>query len=275
MRAERKRILILCKTYPSPSAKYVETSCVAGALEDGTLVRLYPVPFRLVGDNQKFKKWQWIDVIVQKSRNDRRPESHKVFVDTIDCRMPPLSTKNHWAERRSIIDKIWAFDDFDYLEAARSERGITLGLLRPAKILRLDITPAEHPDWTDDEKAKLAQLQRQGGLFEDGEVQIANTLRKLPFNFHYVYRCAFGGLEKEYRHKIVDWEIGALYWNTVKSHGVEWEAPFRSKVEGKLPSSDLMFLMGTIHRFPSQWLIISVIYPPRQPREALLQGTLF
>jgi hypothetical protein len=53
-----ERVLILCKTYPSPSAKYAETSCVAGMTEDGKLIRLYPVPFRLVSDEQQFKKWQ-------------------------------------------------------------------------------------------------------------------------------------------------------------------------------------------------------------------------
>jgi hypothetical protein len=26
-----------------------------------------------------------------------------------------------------------------------------------------------------------------------------------------------------------------------------------------------MFLLGTIHRFPNQWLIVSLIYPPRPP----------
>jgi hypothetical protein len=31
-----------------------------------------------------------------------------------------------------------------------------------------------------------------------------------------------------------------------------------------LPSTELMFLMGTIHRFPDQWLIVSVFYPPKQ-----------
>jgi hypothetical protein len=30
-----------------------------------------------------------------------------------------------------------------------------------------------------------------------------------------------------------------------------------------LPELDLMFLMGTIHRFPNQWLIVSLIYPPK------------
>ncbi|MGR9449202.1 hypothetical protein [Rhizobium leguminosarum] len=42
------RILILCKTYPSPSGKYAETTCVAGMDERGKLVRLFPVPFRLI-----------------------------------------------------------------------------------------------------------------------------------------------------------------------------------------------------------------------------------
>jgi hypothetical protein len=34
-----------------------------------------------------------------------------------------------------------------------------------------------------------------------------------------------------------------------------------------LPSRDLMFMMGTIHRFPDQWLIVSLIYPPKPPKE--------
>jgi hypothetical protein len=43
-----ERILILAKTYPSPSAKHTETSCVAGINEAGEPRRLYPVPFRLI-----------------------------------------------------------------------------------------------------------------------------------------------------------------------------------------------------------------------------------
>lgn len=57
-----ERILILAKTYPSPSAQYVETSCVAGISQDGSMRRLYPVPFRMIEEGQQFKKWQWIDV---------------------------------------------------------------------------------------------------------------------------------------------------------------------------------------------------------------------
>jgi hypothetical protein len=52
-----ERILILAKTYPSPSAQYVETSCVAGIAQNGSMRRLFPVPFRMIQDGQQFKKW--------------------------------------------------------------------------------------------------------------------------------------------------------------------------------------------------------------------------
>ena len=69
-----ERILILAKTYPSPSAQYVETSCVAGISQDGVMRRLYPVPFRMIEEGQQFKKWQWIDVRIEKANKD--PDGH-------------------------------------------------------------------------------------------------------------------------------------------------------------------------------------------------------
>ncbi len=78
MASHVEKILILAKTYPSPSAQHVETSCVAGINEQGAMRRLYPVPFRLIEEGQKFKKWQWIEVRVEKANKDHRAESHKL-----------------------------------------------------------------------------------------------------------------------------------------------------------------------------------------------------
>lgn len=88
-------------------------------------------------------------------------------------------------------------------------------------------------------------------------------LRKIPFDFHYRCLCDTAEGEKEHRHKIVDWEAGALFWKCRRSHGADWETPFRSKLEDELGNRDLMFLMGNQHRFQDQWLIVSLIYPPR------------
>jgi hypothetical protein len=275
MTSRQARILILCKTYPSPSGKHVETSCVAGIESDGRLIRLFPVPFRLVDDEKQFKKWQWINARIEKASNDHRPESHKLFVDTITCEGNPLSTKDGWKARRAQLANIPVFDDFATLEEARVSGGITLGLLRPSRISALDILPSDKPEWTQQERNKLVQQERQGGLFDEADAKRIATLRKVPFDFHYRYACGIGDEAKEYRHKIADWEAGALYWTCRRSHGDAWEAPFRAMLESRLPAADLMFLMGTIHRFPNQWLIVSLIYPPKPPSEQPRQGSLF
>ncbi|MHB8380774.1 MAG: hypothetical protein ACYDC3_00335 [Candidatus Binataceae bacterium] len=267
-----KHILILCKTYPSPSARYVETSCVAGMDERGTLIRLYPVPFRMINDARQFKKYQWIHARIKKTKDDKRPESHRIFVDTIELDGPPLPTDEQWQQRRLWLDKLKVFEDFQSLEDARKESGVSLAVLRPSSKPELQITPVSSPEWTSEEKEKLLQLQKQPQLSLDpAEAQELNLLKKLPFEFHYSYRSG----EMDMRHKIVDWEAGALYWNVSRRHNAEWERPFRNQLGERIPGTDLHFLMGTIHRFPDQWLIVSLLYPPRRRSAGGQQGSLF
>lgn len=274
MVSRRERILILCKTYPSPSGKHSETSCVAGMTETGALIRLFPVPFRLIRDDQQFKKWQWVSAQIYPANGDRRPESHKIYVDTISLDGAPISTKGQWEARRQALSALTIYDDFDALDAARVADGVTLGLLRPKRVTGLEISPVDNPQWTADELEKLVKHEKQAGLFEqDGEREI-KTLRKLPHAFHYTYECEVGGETRHYRHKIADWEAGALYWNCQRSHGAGWEAPFRARIGEVLPAADLHFLMGTIHRFPNQWMIVSLIYPPKMAATVVAQAEL-
>jgi hypothetical protein len=44
----RKRVLITVTTYPLPSRTYDELVCTAGVLEDGSWIRIYPVPFKFL-----------------------------------------------------------------------------------------------------------------------------------------------------------------------------------------------------------------------------------
>ncbi len=269
---QRTRILILCKTYPSPSARNIETSCVAGMTTDGRLLRLYPVPFRLLNDQRQFRKWQWIEADIEKSSDDHRPESHRIRADTISLLGDPIPRTDSWAARRAQLALIDSFESFTALERARVEHGVTLGLVPAGSVLALDITPARQSEWTEEERQKLIQQQVQGDLFADPEAAALRTLRKLPFDFHYRFRAPTEPAGHENRLKIVDWEAGALYWNVKQSHGDDWQPVFRDKFGTALPASDLKFLLGTIHRFPDQWLIVSVIYPPKQPQASLDLG---
>ena len=226
--------------------------------------RLYPVPFRMIEEGQQFKKWQWIDARVEKAARDHRPESYKLYVDTIECG-EVIDPRNGWGARWGWLDRIPAFQNFDAVDVARLEDGLSLALLRPERLLGLDITQARHSDWTEEEQEKLAREQMQGDLFSEAEAkQQVKQLRKVPYDFHYRYLCETPEGEKEYRHKIVDWEAGALFWNCHRAHGAAWEPPFRAKLEGQLGRKDLMFLMGNQHRFQDQWLIVSLFYPPKR-----------
>lgn len=272
---QMERILILAKTYPSPSAQYVETSCVAGISQDGSMRRLYPVPFRMIEEGQQFKKWQWINVRVEKANKDHRPESHKVYVDTIMCG-EVIDTKKEWGSRREWLERMPTFESFDILDSERLSSGVSLAILRPNRLLGLEITKARNQDWTEEEKQKLMREQMQGDLFSESDAKRqVKDLRKIPFDFYYRYICDTPEGEKEYKHKIVDWEAGALYWNCRRSNGISWEKPFRAKLESQFGDRDLMFLMGNQHRFQDQWLIISLVYPPKRKPIEVKQSALF
>ena len=115
-----EQILILCKTYPSPSEKYVETSCVAGMRGNGSLIRLFPVPFRLVSADKQFKKWQWVTATIEKARKDHRPESYQIKIDTLDCSAKALPTRNSWALRRAALQSTPVFHTFTDSERERA-----------------------------------------------------------------------------------------------------------------------------------------------------------
>jgi hypothetical protein len=237
--------------------------------------RLYPVPFRMIEEGQQFKKWLWIEVLVEKANKDHRLESHKLYVDTITCG-DVVASKSGWANRWEWLGKIPAFDSFDGVEAARLSEGISIALLRPKRLICLEISKARNQDWTDEEKEKLLREQMQGDLFSEAEAKRqVKELRKVPFDFHYRYLCDTPDGETEHKHKIVDWEAGALFWNCHRTHGADWEKPFRSKLESQLGGKDLMFLMGNQHRFQDQWLIISLVYPPMRKPADEMQRELF
>jgi hypothetical protein len=251
-----EEILILAKTYPTPSTQYRETTCVAGLTEKGKLRRLFPVPYRFLTPNAKFEKWEWMKASVATTPNDRRPESRRIDADSIQLLDKKIGTEDGWWDRRQLIEP-HVVEDFTQLEARRKRSDETLGFLRPKAITKLIITPSKEPEWTKEDLNKLTQ----DGLFDSEEMKNRFVLRKVPFDFHYEYITG----DEVQKHKITDWEVSMLFWNCRRSHGPDWEAPFRQKLEIEFQKRDLFFLMGTIHRFPDHWLIVGIVYPPKPP----------
>lgn len=79
-------------TYPVPAKKGVEVSCTAAITDKGEWLRLFPVPYRRLNASQKFSKYQWIEVGVERATTDPRPESHKISHQTIKIKSEVLPT---------------------------------------------------------------------------------------------------------------------------------------------------------------------------------------
>ncbi len=259
---ERNRFLILCKTYPSPSAKYNETSCVAAMKENGDLIRLFPIPFRLLEDSERFKKWQWIEAVVKKANDDHRYESYKISVDTIKLK-EIISTRSDWKDRYFWLDKLRVFNSFSDVSIEQAKNNTSIALLKPLKINRLEIVPSNDV-WTEDEKSKLLKDNSTFDLFSQEQKPLpTKILEKIPFDFYFHYTCQNSDTSISYhKHKIVDWEICALYRTCIKNYGTNWEQKFREKFDKDTIPKNLHLLMGNMHRFQNQWLIISLIFPP-------------
>lgn len=100
---ETKRALIVVRTYPVPVRSGIESSCTAAITENGEWLRLFPVPWRLLPNDQRFRKYQWIEVKVVKAADDARRESFKLRQDGIRILSEPLPNTNDWQAKKEIV----------------------------------------------------------------------------------------------------------------------------------------------------------------------------
>ena len=253
-RLERKKALIVVRTYPIPAESGVEVSCTAAITDDGKWVRLYPVPYRFLDPDKRFRKYQWIELDAVKA-SDPRPESYHPDIDSIKVIKEPLPTKNEWQARKDIIFPLKAHCLCCLKKERDANRYPTLGFFQPKTIERLRITSTE-PQWT---QVQL-NLLRQGDLFQQ-QPQI--ELEKVPYIFYYKFRCEHDECSG---HTLMctDWEMGESWRRWSKEYGKEWEAKFRQRYEQEMIEKfDTHFYVGTVHQHPNNWIIIGLFYPPK------------
>lgn len=252
-------VLILVKTYPSPSKKYVETSCTAGITSEGVPIRLYPIPFRFLAESSRYKKWQWVKASLALNPNDHRMESRKA--DYMNLELGDVIPSKKWGERLKWLNKFPTFKTVKDLDKAREDSGITLGIIKPDSIDDLEFR--EEPDWTQEQLEKLSRDMEVDLFAENMLSHVETVLKKVPYGFY--YRFTSNGISQ--RVKITDWEIYALYFNTVKS--ADWQEKIKAKYVNEFGKKDVYLILGNIHRFPGQWLIIGVIAAPKEIQNSL------
>ena len=270
----KENILVLAKTYPNPSAKYLETSCIAGITDKGEMRRIYPVPFRRIDEETQFRKWQWIEVETEKNNQDRREESRKIHFDKIKPGSL-IDTSNCWSKRISWINKIPKISYFASTGTTPEiSKNISLAVYTPQSSVTLEIKKSSN-EWTEEQSKKLQQFEGKELLFSEEANLPSKTLEKIPYDFYYSFEAITATNEKRrVRIKIIDWEVCGLFRNCFKDKDT-WQEKMRSKLETKFNHCNLKLLLGNQHRFPHQWMIVSLIYPPKQSKFSELQSSLF
>ncbi len=270
------RVLITVKTYPLPSRSYTELVCTAGLLNGEKWIRMYPIPYRFLQDQQKYPKYSWIELNLTRKRDDFRPESYspKLGVDEPIKVFEQIGTAHEWAARKSYILKEVFTSMNELISLAKDpNHRKSLATLKPARIVDFVIEEDEREwkqEWQDQLKQfNMFELPTQRG----GQKKL---VKKLPYKFSYRF---FSEGDKEPRKMMIeDWEIGALFWKCLYQKDGDEQAALelvKQKYLEEFADKDLHLFVGTTLKFhamsaPNPFVIIGVFYPPKTDQLSLL-----
>ncbi len=267
------RVLITVKTYPTISSKYDELVCTAGFREDGSWIRIYPVPFRKKAYSEQYSKYDWIELDLVKNERDFRSESFRprLLESEIDI-VGHIDTTHNWAERKNIVLQNVYYNLPELIANAKDKTKFTsLAVFKPTKIIDFAAEKVDG-EWSREKLEKLKQLNLFDTSRSDNKLEV---VRKLPYKFSFKLNDETG---KERKMMIEDWETGQLFWKQMaKYEGDERKAiaDVKSKYLDDLArTKDLYFFLGTtqVHHCvaPNPFIIIGAFYPKIE-----LQTSLF
>ena len=273
MAAERVKAVVLVKAAPVLTQNLDETMCVAGARVDRDRpdwIRLHPVPFRDLGEDSRFAKYQQIEVDVIRPKTDRRPESWTPVHGSIELGSR-LGTERNWADRRELVSNLLHADMCDLVSANRTGSGPgtpSLAIVRPTVPPELIISPRDAEQlakW----KARAQGAANRQSLFDQPSTSKPD-FEVVPWRFQYRYRCQKAACAT-HTQTIVDWEVVAL-WRHVR-HRDNWQDLIRQKFEDELwRDRAAVIFVGNQEQHPGSFLVLGVFWPPDaeyQPRLAL------
>jgi hypothetical protein len=268
---ERRKILIATKTYPSISRKYKETVCTAGILLDDDekplqWIRIYPIRFRDLEFERRYKRWSIISAEIEKDTKDPRSESYKINDSSIKT-IRQIDTKNNWAERKSFV---LPFESSSIAEIKAQDK--SLGIIKPASITKYFHQGTER-EWKPQQKMIRDQLD----LFEPS-VQL---LEKIPYQFGYEFISTDG---TKHKYTTSDWEIAELYRkcrdsslaNSIEEKEQDALLKVKQKMDDEfLSKKDLYFIVGNLKTYPKTFMIIGIFYPMKSKDDDQNQLSIF
>ncbi len=239
---------ILVKAYPQPSTKYEETVCCAGVNGDRSkLLRLYPIRYRRLSKDQRFDRFDIVQMDLDKPSSDHRAESYRVSETSITIiqrakKLPDDQRVRCWLP---FVD-----ESLPALEQLNRDNGKSLGIVRPDPgSVKFVVKP--NKDATADEKDISHSIAQQMSLIEE-------PLKPLqPAEYIFCYNFRSGG--EKYKRTIFDWEVQAAWYKFKKLDGSDALTHLTHMFQDDLPSRNLHFIMGNMLRHPRQFIIVGLL----------------
>jgi hypothetical protein len=207
VQGETAKVLITVKTAPQPSTSYGDTVCVAGVRLDTPKpewIRLYPIPFRWLDSDQKFRKYDIVDLEVRRRDQDSRLESYSPTIESIQI----VGHLDDWKAREPIMRGLNRTTTCDLRAAAKvSHSAPSLGIVSIADIERLEFEA--NAGWTPKEEAKIAEALRSQREDLFGTTHAPPKLVAPRFKVKYHYRCEHTKCPG-HDGQILDWELTEL-----------------------------------------------------------------
>jgi hypothetical protein len=252
----------LVKAYPQPSQQYEETVCCAGVTDTGEFLRLYPIPYRRLKPEQRFDRYDRVEMKIWKSKSDPRPESYKVDPDSI--RIVQKGTKLKPAQKV----RLWLPFVTDSLTALKEENRTSersLGIIKPdTGSVRFKSSPFSHG--SEEDRSLAMGARQQASLFHD------TPLKELKVDYVFGYKFTSAGVPHDM--KIHDWEVQAAYHNFRRKYGSDTLDVMAKEYGENIPAKNLHLIMGTMKGHPRQFIIIGLLRSEQNVEVLRSQATL-
>ncbi len=254
---EQMELLVTVKAYPSVSMKYGEAVCVAGVRLDTPQpewARLFPVAFRDLPPEQQFGKYDVITLQAQKHSTDRRAESYRPLLESIQ-RGQNLAPGGHWPARRRWVEPLLGPTMCELNRGRKGGHGgPSLAVVRPMRVLDVVVRDAE--PWSLGQVSTLNQVNL---------LSKKTTLEKPDHAFSYHWLCEEPGC-RGHTQSIADWELGESYrkWGR---QGYDVVTAVREKWLDFICAEkrETMFFVGDQHRHPGAFLVLGAFCPEYRP----------
>lgn len=259
---------VTVKAYPvMDAASMSEAVCVAGvsASAPHQWLRLFPLDFRSLPPDKRFKKYQRITARARRPRIDSRPESWTAELDSIQVHELLDTDGGTWRRRRELMDPLM-IPSLCELKRQQSRDKTSLGIFRPKEVTDLVVEPVDPSKW----QAKQGLVDQQSLL---GDTR--RPLTPLPVRCRYKFICDEAGC-RGHEMSLIDWEMGAPCYRlveqgrTLEEIASEMHRLFFDRVCG--PDRDVRFVCGNVAAHPGSFLVIGVVWPPSS---AVAQTALF